>query len=475
MYSRDSFDVLNFVSKHFRVSVIFGLIALLIIGGVVGCANRNTLLPPQYGHAFTRQPQHLHTPNLSFSVPQPQTDYPVEQTLQNSQPFSPIRQVSGSFADSPITLAVGESPAPENVRLLDGLSDWKMPQSVQNQFVDPSPQYGYDAAGYDDSGYDNSEMMGQIYYDMNGLSEIENNTGTGNRSLASLFSNTFDPKKFPLGRNANTTRQQLVPETIQRFGNAIANEYKPLINRKWDPNHAVQATAQINGDTVMIHNIRSTKYNNSQEFTVSHYDDSFSLSTLQTLDLIEIPFRGNTSLAHVEVSFGFSDGRYLVFSAEARYENGESYDPVGGMCNQFEMIYTIADERDAIELCTEVIKNDVFLYRLDLTTEEVQTIFVDMLNRANKLSTTPEFYHTVRNNCTSNVIMHINRARPGAIPREYRAFFPGYLDHLLYDLKMFKTDAETYKAAKDRAYINNLSNQYRGTDFFSEGIRQNLF
>ncbi|MCL2306100.1 MAG: DUF4105 domain-containing protein [Planctomycetaceae bacterium] len=275
---------------------------------------------------------------------------------------------------------------------------------------------------------------------------------------------------------ANVKRQKLQrPPAQSALLQALGNEYKPLTNRNWIPNHARQATAQRNGDFVTITNIRNTHYRTATDYTTSYFDATYPLAGLTSVDLIEVPFKGLPSVAHVEVSFGFADGRHLGVSVEARYEIGESYDPLGGLCNQFELIYVIADERDMIRMNTDINRNDVYLYRLNLTQQEVQAMFLEVMNRANKLSTQPEFYHTVTNNCTTNIIEHINSVKPKAIPREYRTLFPGYLDHLLYDVKLITTESSTFKEARNLAKINTLAGEYGNTEYFSAGIRQNLF
>lgn len=274
-------------------------------------------------------------------------------------------------------------------------------------------------------------------------------------------------------RGKMLTQSPLPPSSTAH--NPLEYELRPQTNRKWSPNHARQATARIEGDRVRVFDIRNTQYRTATEYTTYYYDAVYRLSDVRTIDVINVPFRGLPSVAHLEISFGFADGRHLGVSVEARYEAGESYDPLGAFANQFELIYLIADERDMVRLGAEYNKNEVYLYRLKLTEQEVQTIFLDILNRANKLSNEAEFYHTIRNNCVSNIIDHINRARLGAIPKEYRTLFSGYFDHLLYDLNLIETTAPVFQQAQREALINPLIREFGNTGFFSAGIRQNLF
>jgi len=42
----------------------------------------------------------------------------------------------------------------------------------------------------------------------------------------------------------------------------------------------------------------------------------------------------------------------------------------------------------------------------------------------NELASQPEFYNTISNNCTSNIIRHINRIRPNRIVSDFRTLLP---------------------------------------------------
>jgi hypothetical protein len=110
-----------------------------------------------------------------------------------------------------------------------------------------------------------------------------------------------------------------------------------------------------------------------------------------------------------------------------------------------------------------------------LTPAEVREVFVDALNRANSLAKKSEFYHPLWNSCVTNLVNHINKARPNAIPREYRTLLPGLMDEYVYDLKLIETPAKTFKESKENAKVNWLIEKYGDLEYFSAGIRQNLY
>ena len=77
---------------------------------------------------------------------------------------------------------------------------------------------------------------------------------------------------------------------------------------------------------------------------------------------------------------------------------------------------------------------DVLLYRTTATPAQARALFVDVMKRVNQLHDRPEFYNTLTNNCTTNIVHHINTLAPGRIQYDYRVLLPGYADELAYEL-----------------------------------------
>ena len=269
------------------------------------------------------------------------------------------------------------------------------------------------------------------------------------------------------------TAKRSIP--ILGIGQAFLDEFRPSNDRKWSQNHSVLQTAEFHGNTVTVRNVRYSRYETAESYTTQYYDATFNLDDIRTIDLIMVPFQGLERVAHVESSFGFADGRQIGLSIEARYEEGEKYDPAAAAMRQFELVYVLADERDMIRLATDVHKNSVHIYRLNFEPHEVRAMFVDALQRANQLSAKPEFYHPITNSCVTNLITHINKGRPKAVPKEYRTLVPGLLDSYMYDLKLVATSAKTFKETKEMAKVNWLVERYGDLEYFSAGIRQNMY
>ena len=287
--------------------------------------------------------------------------------------------------------------------------------------------------------------------------------------------NLLLPKTTPVHTQAVKTQTANRTFPILGIGQDFLNEFRPSNDRKWSQNHAVLPTAEIRNNIVTVRNVRYSRYESAEAYTTQYYDATFNLDDIRTIDLVMVPFQGLARLAHVESSFGFADGRHIGLSIEARYEEGEKYDPAAAGMRQFELIYVLADERDMIRLATDVNKNNVYIYRLNFEPHEVRAMFVDALQRANQLAAKPEFYHPLTNSCVTNLIAHINKGRPKAVPYEYRTFMPGLLDSYMYDLKLVASSAPTFKEAKELAKVNWLVEQYGDLEYFSAGIRQKMY
>ncbi len=247
---------------------------------------------------------------------------------------------------------------------------------------------------------------------------------------------------------------------------------RPSNDRDWSPDQALLSYAEFHGSQVTVRNIRHCRYGATDEdYTVAHYDQTWELDAVRSVDFIVVPFNESPSLAHTMLSFGFDGGQYLAVSVEIRKKTGDRYDPVKGMLNQFEIHYVIADERDVIQLRTIQRLNDVYVHRLRLSREQAREVFVDVMHRLNRLADQPEWYHTLTNNCTTNIVDHVNRVLAVKIPYSHHVLLPGHIDRYLYDLGLLETDLP-FEQARERARVNYLTYVYRDRPDFSIMIRR---
>jgi hypothetical protein len=188
-----------------------------------------------------------------------------------------------------------------------------------------------------------------------------------------------------------------------------------------------------------------------------------------------VPFESMPAVAHTLLSFEIArpDGKSdrLAVSVEVRKEKHETYNPVKGSARQYELMYVVADERDVIRQRTNYRHENVYLYRTTATPETARLLLADILGRVNDLAKKPEFYDTITNNCTTNIVRHIDRVRPNRITYDVRMLLPGYSDQLAFNQGLL-VPYGNFEQTRQHAYINPLAERYADRQDFSELIRQ---
>ncbi|HVG25099.1 MAG TPA: DUF4105 domain-containing protein [Thermoanaerobaculia bacterium] len=244
---------------------------------------------------------------------------------------------------------------------------------------------------------------------------------------------------------------------------------RPSNDRDWAADQAVLARADFHGPLVTIRNIRNFRYDAPDQYTRGWYDQTFDLRQLDSAWFFVEPF-GKVGAAHTFVSFGFRDRDFVAISVEIRKEKGESFNPLKGMLRQYEVMYVVGDERDLVKLRTNYRHDAVHLYRIRTTPERMRAMFTAMLRRANRLAEEPEFYNTLTNTCTTNLVRHVNQITPKRIPLRASVLLPATSDKLAYELGLIDTTLP-FEEAQRRALINESARRWADDPEFSRRIR----
>ena len=243
----------------------------------------------------------------------------------------------------------------------------------------------------------------------------------------------------------------------------------PSSDRNWSADQLLLPTANIAGNQVTISNIRNFSYSDKDTFIPAYYTKTYDLDTLLTVDYVVEQFSG-IGAAHTFLSFGFTDGSYVAISAEIRKEVGEKFSPWLGVLRHYELMYVIADERDVIGLRANYRHDPVYVYPTTATPAEARTLFLGMVQRANAVHTTPEFYNTFTNTCTTNIAWHINQLMPGKIPFDLRFLFPSNSDRMAYELGLLDTRV-SLEHLRATYLVNDRATTYATAPDFSQKIR----
>ncbi|WP_288826514.1 DUF4105 domain-containing protein [uncultured Paraburkholderia sp.] len=230
----------------------------------------------------------------------------------------------------------------------------------------------------------------------------------------------------------------------------------------WVDEYARTASAMWSGDTVRIHNIRHFTYRTREDYTPAYFDGDYDLAQLRSVDLV-VSRWAHDSIAHVFVSFGFDDGRYLSISIETRRRTGQRYSTWKGFFRNYDLTYVVADERDLIGVRTDVRRERVCLYRADVAQDTVRALFRDYMRRVNALNERPEYYHTLFNNCTTNILRHARTIAPH-LRYSWKVLLSGHADEYSYRLGLLDRSC-TFEELKRRCLIARPEHASIGEDY----------
>jgi hypothetical protein len=246
---------------------------------------------------------------------------------------------------------------------------------------------------------------------------------------------------------------------------------KPSNNRDWQPDVAETAWAEINGNQVVIHNLRNCDYRSEFDYTPHWETRTVDLSNLRGIDIF-ITYWGSPWIAHPIVSFDFGEQGHVALSIETRKEVGRTYSAIRGFFRYYELIYTISDERDVVRLRTNFRHGeDVYLFHTRATPEQARVIFLDYLAGANRLRDHPEWYNALTNNCTTNIVPYVADARKTKPRFDYRILLNGKADEMMFERGDIATDNLPLAELKEKAHINPAAQAADNSPDFSRRVR----
>jgi hypothetical protein len=250
---------------------------------------------------------------------------------------------------------------------------------------------------------------------------------------------------------------------------------KPTLVGNWQQQLGVISTAQFNGDSVTVKNIRNFRYFPTEaDMHPAYYDKTYDLNQIKKVWYVTEPFNENKIAAHTFVSFEFNNGDFLSISIEARKTVGQTYSVWKGMIHSFPLVYIAADERDVVLMRANMRKDKVYVYPVKLEkTENAKLLLVDMLKRMNELTTTdPIWYNTLFANCTSSIADHINKLSPGRISIfSWQLWLTSSADELALKRGLLDTDLDI-EEAREKYNINEISEKVGDVSDYSIQIRK---
>lgn len=245
---------------------------------------------------------------------------------------------------------------------------------------------------------------------------------------------------------------------------------QPRRDRDWAPDVAHGITGTVDGDRVTLDNVRAFRWTDKDHAAEAWATQTVNLNDLTSLDLFTSTWNG-PKIAHVLASFGFADGRHIVFSVEIRREKGEVYSTLGGFVRQFEQVLIAADEEDIVKLRTTDRGEDVNLYPIALSPEKRRELFLNYLALGNDFAAHPRWYNTVTGNCASSVYRMVND-NIAPLPFDWRLLLTGGVPDYLNNLG-FLAGTGTMEERRARAAISARAKEIPAGADYSTWIRGN--
>ena len=84
--------------------------------------------------------------------------------------------------------------------------------------------------------------------------------------------------------------------------NNLRDRMQPSNSRDWTAELTVLPYAEVSGDQVTVRNIRDCEYVTANDFVLEHYDRTFAIDDIRSVDFVVVPFGRTTLLAHTILS-----------------------------------------------------------------------------------------------------------------------------------------------------------------------------
>lgn len=248
---------------------------------------------------------------------------------------------------------------------------------------------------------------------------------------------------------------------------------QPMNERNWVNDNAQLTRVNIEGNTAHLVNVRDFRWRTTSDYDERWVERTVRIDQVSKIWLILEYFEPEKpQIAHTFLSFEFEDGQRLACSIEVRREQGERFHPLKGMGRNFELMYVWATEADAIGVRTRCRTRSIthLLEGNVLREESKPALFRSYLNRTNALAEKPEWYNTITNTCTTNLVQHINDIYPGRVPMGLAWLLPGLSPEMMEREKLIRIE-EDLATTMERSRIDERALSWDQENDFGDWVR----
>jgi hypothetical protein len=220
------------------------------------------------------------------------------------------------------------------------------------------------------------------------------------------------------------------------------SSFQPSHDRNWIPELAKLPSIAREGEAITVSNLRDFRWRTEADYDQRWETRRYNLAAVTGADVF-LTYWSGEAIAHLMISFTFSDSVPLTISIEVRREKGEDWSALAGFFRSYEMAYVAADERDIVGLRTHARREDARLFRLSASGTQARDLLVAYIADINDLAAKPRWYNTLTTNCTTVVYHLVGSVAPGwtfSLPLDPRVLLSGYLPGYLQQIGAIRQD-----------------------------------
>ena len=252
---------------------------------------------------------------------------------------------------------------------------------------------------------------------------------------------------------------------------------QPSNDRDWEFGFERTASVEASSGVVTLHNVRDYEVTDDGGVEPRFVDRVVDLGDVEGAWFLYEPFRAFPfdfrGIAHTYFVFDVHDAPPIGLSVEARRERNEPFSAWSGLFNQYELTYIWATEEDLTIKRVMVEHNDVYMFPLLISPGAARGLLDQLARTSAELEHTPRFYNTLVSNCTNELALAANSARPGAIPLSVAWVLPGYSIDDLHALGFIPHDRPLPEVERQYRISDTVRRIHRDPDF-SAKLRASL-
>jgi len=276
--------------------------------------------------------------------------------------------------------------------------------------------------------------------------------GVLTRSGDKTLFNTPDGRLFELkisagkarrydGRSVEISARATAADQLSVLKVSRIEEYRPGSQEvQLPPYSALRKPARIvsgDGAAAVVENVR-WNYDLKAPAVFDWATATIKPELVKNIYFVKKPFAPEWLAAHSLFAFSFEDGGLtdaagnkagaLVLSIEAYLRDGQSYSLTDGLKNKFSIVWQLTTWEEYSARTVYVEKQRLIPYPVTLGHEQKAALLREALRQA-AVNREGEYYHTVTNNCTNNLVILMNHVLP-----ENRRIKPWTIPALVYNL-----------------------------------------